>query len=668
VPGRRRPLLLATVLCLVGTLATLGVSTALPGAASGATAPAGAAAVAAARSTGLPARPPSRRPARSATVTGLGRASAGGEFSCGIQGRATGALYCWGRNTYGQLGTGGTSPGPDAPARVGSSTWRQVSAGGSTTCGIRADRALLCWGLNHRGQVGDGDRAPVLRPRRIGTQTWTTVATGWFHTCGVTTRGTLLCWGDNARGQLGTGGATGSTRPRRVPGTGWRSVAVGGWTTCATKADRTLWCWGRNDFGQLGLGDQKDRSRPTRVGVATGWSQVSLSWTHGCGRKRSGVVRCWGRNDRGQVGGASAVYVTRPSTVLGGHRAARVAAGEGTSCLVDRAGAAWCWGDDRFGQLGGAQPTPGTHPAPVRVPGTYTGITAGWYHVCAGASGGSSVCWGDNVRGQLGGPVPAARPSAPARPAPGRRGGALSFRIATLNVLNTLHTRPGRHDDAYGPSRVRADWSAQALRNNQVDVAGVQEPDAGQLAALVDGSGGRYQSFPKPSAGDLGVEASIVWDVTRFALVDSGTVRTQHMARKLPRPFVRLRDRATGREFWVFSIHNASNEHQAKRNEAMRVQLAKVQELEEDGIPVFWVGDFNETTVAFCKIVRQTGLESPLGGKVLPDGTCQRPRGLTIDQVYGSRAARWSGFLRDRPPLVGLSTDHPLVLVDVTVP
>jgi len=56
-------------------------------------------------------------------------------------------------NNYGALGIGSTT-NVDAPIRVGSATWSQVSAGGRTPCAIKTDGTLWCWGLNTDGQLG----------------------------------------------------------------------------------------------------------------------------------------------------------------------------------------------------------------------------------------------------------------------------------------------------------------------------------------------------------------------------------------------------------------------------------------------------------------------------------------------------------------------------------
>lgn len=618
----------------------------------------------------LPAAPGSAEPqARASRTTGITQVSAGGEYSCGLRDQSR--LWCWGRNTYGQLGIGSTSNEPVAPTPVaGGGKWSQVSTGGSTTCGVRNSGALMCWGLNHRGQVGDGQKAAVNKPKLVsGPKNWKQVATGWFHTCAIQDQGAMSCWGDNSWGQRGQGNNAQDLGRHRVPGN-WLSVAAAGWTTCGIKQDGTLWCWGRNTFGQLGVGDLGERFRPTQVKSTAKWSEVAISWTHTCGRQRNGVVRCWGRNDLGQVGEGAPVYATVPTQVPGGHRAQSVAAGEGASCLVDRDGALWCWGDNRFGQIAGNLPAVPSAPTPVKRKGSsFETVSGGWYHFCAATTTQTGVCWGDNERGQLGTAGSGSKSQPPTFTSPRSEPGApLNFRLATMNTLGNHHTRPFADADRFGPSRVRADWTSQMLVNNGIQVAGIQEQDAGQLAAIVSGSQGRFASYPEPSAGDLGVESSIVWDTTDFEALETRVVQMQFIARVLPRPIVKLRQISTGREFYVMGVHNAPHDYQAKRNKAVRVQLREIRKLEETGLPVFYVGDMNEKKTIFCKTLERTGLVSASGGRLEPNGNCVTPKLMRVDWIFGSAATQWGGFEFSKPPLARLSTDHWVPVVDVVVP
>jgi alpha-tubulin suppressor-like RCC1 family protein len=82
-----------------------------------------------------------------------------------------GSLWCWGWNTFGQLGMGNTRDRRH-PSRVGlDEDWSFVSAGDHHSLGVRTGGALWGWGYNGYGQLGDGtaeDRdIPVLiRPPR----------------------------------------------------------------------------------------------------------------------------------------------------------------------------------------------------------------------------------------------------------------------------------------------------------------------------------------------------------------------------------------------------------------------------------------------------------------------------------------------------------------------
>ena len=82
--------------------------------------------------------------------------------------------------------------------------------------------------------------------------------------------------------------------------------------------------------------------------------------------------------------------------------------------------------------------------------------------------------------------------------------------------------------------------------------------------------------------------------------------QTRHM------PLVQLEHRATGRRIWVMNIHNAPQNYQQQRNEAVRRESAAPRDPREP--PIFLVGDFNERERAFCEITGELGLVAPRGG------------------------------------------------------
>ena len=282
--------------------------------------------------------PADERPANQVRLTGMPDVAAGGEHSCGI--KATGTLWCWGRNSYGQIGNGTASQVSEPPTQVGAKPdWVKVTGGGASTCAIRTSRALYCWGLNHRGQIGDETRTVRAVPTPVpGKSRWRSVSMGFFHTCAINVNDTLRCWGDNSAGQLGQGNQKQSLERQKVAGN-WRSVSAGGWTTCATKVNGGLWCWGRNLFGQVGDGTYVDRWKPTRIGTSDNWRQVDVSWTHTCGSRLGRRGALLGTQHPGSARHRQHLGSATPRLVQGGHKAASIGLAEGTSCLVESGGA-----------------------------------------------------------------------------------------------------------------------------------------------------------------------------------------------------------------------------------------------------------------------------------------------------------------------------------------
>ena len=65
--------------------------------------------------------------------------------TCGLTDNGT---YCWGFNLYGTLGNGGTVDSTTASLVSGSQNmpFREISGGGTVTCGIAMNNSVLCWG------------------------------------------------------------------------------------------------------------------------------------------------------------------------------------------------------------------------------------------------------------------------------------------------------------------------------------------------------------------------------------------------------------------------------------------------------------------------------------------------------------------------------------------
>jgi alpha-tubulin suppressor-like RCC1 family protein len=125
-------------------------------------------------------------------------------------------VWCWGSNDFGQLGTGATSATPTStPAKAANLTDAvELVAGRYHACARRANGAVACWGRNDFGQVGDGTYSvraapvdvPLPRPAiHLGA--------GGFHSCALLDDYSIRCWGNNGYGQLGDGSQSTSATP-----------------------------------------------------------------------------------------------------------------------------------------------------------------------------------------------------------------------------------------------------------------------------------------------------------------------------------------------------------------------------------------------------------------------------------------------------------------------
>jgi alpha-tubulin suppressor-like RCC1 family protein len=254
----------------------------------------------------------------------LAQVVTGGSHACALD--SAGAAYCWGANNKGQLGTGHSGGSASAPQPVDTrgvlagKTLTQITAGGDHACALDTAGTAYCWGADTYGELGDGhaggsSSVPVIVHASGGqaARVLTQITAGGDHTCALDAAGTAWCWGRNNDGQLGHPGTGQTADPLAVSTAGaldgktLLQVTAGFYDTCALDTAGAAYCWGDNSDGQLGDQHTANAVVPARVdasGAIAGRAliQISSAVRHTCALAATRAIFCWGYNGDGDLG------------------------------------------------------------------------------------------------------------------------------------------------------------------------------------------------------------------------------------------------------------------------------------------------------------------------------------------------------------------------------
>ena len=252
--------------------------------------------------------------------------SAGVTSTCGL--KADGSVACWGHDEYGQA----SPPGGE---------FDSLSAGQFYACGVRVDGSVNCWGHDEYGQASPPGGE------------FESISAGRDHTCGVTTDGSVACWGNDDYGQASPSGGE------------FISVSAGNIHTCGVRIDGSVACWGHDEHGQSTAPEGR-------------FAEVSAGDFYSCGVRVDGSVVCWGSGHTDVVPPPGGEFIS-------------ISNGTGHACGLRADGSVACWGNDGDGQA--------TPPE-----GEFISVNVGWNHTCGVRVDGSAVCWGDEPNSKAASP------------------------------------------------------------------------------------------------------------------------------------------------------------------------------------------------------------------------------------------------------------------------
>ena len=297
---------------------------------------------------------------------------------------STGDIYAWGEDYSGQIGHGHIScfnicNQPHGPSVMpGSRNFVAVATGVWHTCAItEPDMAVWCWGYNSDGQLGTGDNNDRNAPTEITLPQGrhpVSLNTGYASTCAILDNGTGLCWGENNFGHLGDGTYNDRNEPTPISvlpeNRSLIAMDLGVGHTCGILDDGMVNCWGNSTFcngdgatcanttsgGKLGDGTETSSTYPRTVALPAGRTAISIDAgnDHTCAILDDSSAVCWGLNEQGQLGDGTTTNSTTPVHVSmpAGLGVAEISAGLKHTCAVATNGSVYCWGHHAEGALG----------------------------------------------------------------------------------------------------------------------------------------------------------------------------------------------------------------------------------------------------------------------------------------------------------------------------
>ena len=322
-------------------------------------------------------------PARIPGLPNAVQISAGGAQTCAVD--ADGGVWCWGSNAGAGLGhapgtdptcttAGGASvPCNAQPAAVvglpGPAT--TVTSGQTSFACALVSGSVYCWGDDTYAELGPaGNGSPSPTPQLVLTGAGG-VAAGFAHACALV-GGAPTCWGSNASGELGhaPGGTDQSCpsatfcnpTPQAVGVTGVTSMHPGRYASCF-ETPGGVSCLGANDVGQLGLGTFNATANVTPAPVTIESANLANVASMDFGSRTAcalalATIYCWGDDETQQTNATQdGLCTANVPCIIDGHAVGLVNVTEvraSTYATLARTddGKVWAWGNNGAGQLG----------------------------------------------------------------------------------------------------------------------------------------------------------------------------------------------------------------------------------------------------------------------------------------------------------------------------
>jgi len=310
---------------------------------------------------------PKKSPVQVSGLTGVVAVAAGDNHSMALTN--TGALYLWGKNTYGQIGDNNAGTDRKTPVQSTLTNVVAIAAGSEFSVALNSSGQVYVWGRDNKGQLGDGTASATntTTPAQLLSSGGAAIAAGSEFTLIVKTDHTVYGTGENSDYQLGYTNNTDQSSLVQMSGVSTATAAAAGEKhSVILLSGGTLKAVGDNQYGSLGDGSTTDRTSLVPVATVSNITAIASGASHVIARESDGTVWAWGRNDQGQVGNnALGTNATSPVELTSLSSISSVDAGFNDSIAVTASGIVYTWGENGNYELGDGTNLVRSVPTPI---------------------------------------------------------------------------------------------------------------------------------------------------------------------------------------------------------------------------------------------------------------------------------------------------------------
>ena len=319
-----------------------------------------------------------------------------------------GALYVWGKNSYGQLGVGDevNKNTPIKVTAINGKVMELIIGYSFSVYAILEDGSLYSWGNNVSSNLGVGDEVNRNTPTKVNlpSKIKELITTG-SSVYALMEDSSLYSWGDNYSGQLGVGDEVNKNTPTKVnlPSKIKKLITTGS-SVYAILEDGSLYAWGGNNSGELGVGDEVNKNTPTKVNLPSKIKELITTGLSSYAILEDGSLYAWGYNSDGQLGVGDEVNKNTPIkvTAINGKVMELIISNYISVYAILEDGSLYAWGNNSYGQLGVGDEVNRNTPTKVNLPGKIKKLITSSSASYAILEDGSLYAWGENYYGELG--------------------------------------------------------------------------------------------------------------------------------------------------------------------------------------------------------------------------------------------------------------------------